>query len=164
MKNLIHISFQLFHLLGCLYISSLLSICRGSHWRCSVKKNVNLFLVFKKLFLACNFIKKRLQHRCFPVKFAKFLRALILQNICKWLLLYLHCSYLLSFIYSVLFNILLGKHVSEAVPLISYTENLYWNFFCKNPRKMLVIELFRQYNCISIIAAHKSGRYCWVRV
>ena len=23
---------------------------------------------------ACNFIKKRLQHRCFPVKFAKFLR------------------------------------------------------------------------------------------
>ena len=25
---------------------------------------------------ACNFIKKRLQHRCFPVKFAKFLRTL----------------------------------------------------------------------------------------
>ena len=24
---------------------------------------------------ACNFIKKRLQHRCFPVKFAKFLKA-----------------------------------------------------------------------------------------
>ena len=24
--------------------------------------------------LACNFIKKRLQHRCFPVKFANFLR------------------------------------------------------------------------------------------
>ena len=23
---------------------------------------------------ACNFIKKRLQHRCFPVKFAKFFR------------------------------------------------------------------------------------------
>ena len=23
---------------------------------------------------ACNFVKKRLQHRCFPVKFAKFLR------------------------------------------------------------------------------------------
>ena len=27
-------------------------------------------------------------HRCFPVKFAKFLRTLILKNICKWLLLY----------------------------------------------------------------------------
>ena len=23
---------------------------------------------------ACNFVKKKLQHRCFPVKFAKFLR------------------------------------------------------------------------------------------
>ena len=30
---------------------------------------------------------KRLQHRCFPVKFAKFLRTPILKNICKWLLL-----------------------------------------------------------------------------
>ena len=29
---------------------------------------------------ACNFIKKWLQHRCFSVNFAKFLRALILQN------------------------------------------------------------------------------------
>ena len=36
---------------------------------------------------ACNFIKKRLQHRCFPVKFAKFLRTPFLQNIsggCSW--------------------------------------------------------------------------------
>ena len=29
---------------------------------------------------ACNFIKKRLEHRCFPVKFAKFLRTTFLQN------------------------------------------------------------------------------------
>ena len=33
------------------------------------------------------FTKKRLQHRCFPVNMAKFLRASILKNICKWLLL-----------------------------------------------------------------------------
>ena len=32
---------------------------------------------------ACNFIKKRLQHRCFPVKFAKFLRTPTLKNICE---------------------------------------------------------------------------------
>ena len=31
---------------------------------------------------AWNFIKKRLQHRCFPVNTAKFLRAPILKNIC----------------------------------------------------------------------------------
>ena len=30
---------------------------------------------------ACNFIKKRLQPRCFPVNIAKFLRAVILKNI-----------------------------------------------------------------------------------
>ena len=29
---------------------------------------------------ACNFIKKRLQHQCFPMKFTKFLRKLFLQN------------------------------------------------------------------------------------
>ena len=29
---------------------------------------------------ACNFIKKKMQHRCFTVKFAKFLRAPFLQN------------------------------------------------------------------------------------
>ena len=29
---------------------------------------------------ACNFIKKRLWHRCFPVNFVKFLRAPFLQN------------------------------------------------------------------------------------
>ena len=29
---------------------------------------------------ACNFIKKRLQHKCFPVKFAKILGKSILKN------------------------------------------------------------------------------------
>ena len=53
-------------------------------WRCSVKKGViRNFAIFQ----TCNFIKKSLQHRRFPVKFAKFLRALILKNICERLLL-----------------------------------------------------------------------------
>ena len=30
-----------------------------------------------------NFIKKRLQHRCFPMNIAKFLRTTILKNICE---------------------------------------------------------------------------------
>ena len=34
-----------------------------------------------------NFIKKRLQHRCFPVNIAKFLSTSILKNICVRLLL-----------------------------------------------------------------------------
>ena len=35
---------------------------------------------------ACNFINKRLQHWCFPVKFATFLRTPTLKNICERLL------------------------------------------------------------------------------
>ena len=36
---------------------------------------------------ACNFIKKRLQHRCFALNIVKFSRTPILKNICKRLLL-----------------------------------------------------------------------------
>ena len=36
---------------------------------------------------ACNFIKKRLQDSCFPVKFAKFLRAPFFKEHLPWLLL-----------------------------------------------------------------------------
>ena len=56
--------------------STLLQI-RSSHQRCSIKK----------LFLACNFIKKRLQHSCFLQKFSKFLRTPFFKNICECLLL-----------------------------------------------------------------------------
>ena len=36
---------------------------------------------------ACKLVKKRLQHRCFPVNTEKFLRTPILKNICEQLLL-----------------------------------------------------------------------------
>ena len=42
----------------------------------------------------CNFIEKRLQHRCFNVSFAKFLKTSILKNIWKRLLL--NVSYILQ--------------------------------------------------------------------
>ena len=69
---------------------------RSSHRRYSVKKGVlKIFAIlqentcvevsfevsFVEVLKACNFIKKRLQHRNFPVKFAKFLRTSILKNI-----------------------------------------------------------------------------------
>ena len=38
-------------------------------------------------FKTCNFLKKRLQHRCFPVNITKFLRTFILMKICEQLLL-----------------------------------------------------------------------------
>ena len=36
---------------------------------------------------ACNFIKKRLQHRCFPVNIQKFVRIPIMKNVCERLFL-----------------------------------------------------------------------------
>ena len=36
---------------------------------------------------ACNFIKKKLQHRCFPVNIAKFLRTPVFTKHLRWLLL-----------------------------------------------------------------------------
>ena len=67
-----------------------LIITRSSHQRCSVKKDVLKNFaklhreapVLESLFgnfggpQPCNFFKKRLQHRSFPVKFAKFLEHL----------------------------------------------------------------------------------------
>ena len=44
-----------------------------------IEKHLCWSLFFIKL-QACNFIKKRLQHRCFPVKSAKFFKTLFLQN------------------------------------------------------------------------------------
>ena len=40
------------------------------------------------LLQACNFIKKRLHHWCFPVKFVKYLRTSSLKKICERLLLF----------------------------------------------------------------------------
>ena len=42
-------------------------------------------LLFNKVtgLKVCNFIKKRLQHRCFLVNIAKFLRTPIFKNICE---------------------------------------------------------------------------------
>ena len=73
--------------------------CRSSHQRYSVRKGVlKNFANFTgkqlcwSLFLwccrppACKFFIKRLQHKYFPVKFAKLLRTPILKNICKRLL------------------------------------------------------------------------------
>ena len=53
-----------------------------------------MFRIFKENYLCwslfnkvAGLFKKILQHRCFPVNIAKFLRSPILKNICQWLLL-----------------------------------------------------------------------------
>ena len=86
--------------LGQYYTKQLPVQRRNSHQRCSVKKvflkisqysqeNTVLEFLFNKVagLQGCNFIEKKFHHRCFQVRFAKFLKTPILKNICKQLLL-----------------------------------------------------------------------------
>ena len=67
------------------------------YFRIGVLKNFAMFtgkhlcwsLFFNKYagLKACNFIKKRLQHKFFPVKFAKFLRTPFFTEHVRWMLL-----------------------------------------------------------------------------
>ena len=101
-----HREYSLFFLMGIFLIPNILkwqkcktftklapsqNLSRISHRRCSVKK---IFLKFTKfhgkasvLESVLNFIKKRPQHRCLPVKFMNILITSILKNICERLLL-----------------------------------------------------------------------------
>ena len=76
-------------------------INRSSHQRCSVKKMFleisqnsqestcsMVFVLIKLQVWSATLLRKRLWHRCFPVNFAKFLRAPLLQNTSRRLLLY----------------------------------------------------------------------------
>ena len=49
------------------------------------EKNLCWILLFNKVegLQVCNCIKKRFQHRCFPLNIAKFLKTPILKNICE---------------------------------------------------------------------------------
>ena len=60
-----------------------------SYLRCFIIKDVHkAFAIFTwKHLQACNFVRKRLQYRCFIVNIAKFLKTPILKNICGRLLL-----------------------------------------------------------------------------
>ena len=83
----------------------LVSLCRDSRsqifYKIGVLKSFKIFIgkllcwslflikmpLFNKGLKVCNFIEKRLQHRFFPVKFAKFLRTPFFIEHLRWLLL-----------------------------------------------------------------------------
>ena len=57
-------------------------------WKFHRKKHLLKYLFNRVACLQiCNFLKKRLQHRYFPMEFTKYLRKPILKNICEQLLL-----------------------------------------------------------------------------
>ena len=76
--------------------------------------------VFESLFTkvtglnACSFIKKRLRHRCFPVKFPRILRTSFFKESRRWLLQWVH----------LLSKNLLEKLLSESILKIFDTSYL----------------------------------------
>ena len=102
-----------FFFFAAVILVAVLFLLAASCWRVSVK---TMFqeeppdMLYKKSLRACNFVKKRLQHRCFPVNYAKFSR-----NICERLLL--HYEHLSS--YSYVFKLKLTEIV-----LVGYTSQV----------------------------------------
>ena len=88
----------------------------------------SLFLIKLQTFRSLDekFYWKRLEHGCFSMSIAKFLRILISRNICEWLLL--HQSELFMFHYSnvvfLLFTVLERDSTCDAI------LSLIFIFFC----------------------------------
>ena len=97
----------------------------------------------------CSFIKRRLQHRCFPVNTANFLRTAILKNIWECLLLYL-TDFLEQLVFreAIFQNSFLKVSSLKLSQFSSYSqiklfvqinmENLLFTFTKKNPSEFLV--------------------------
>ena len=97
----------------------------------------------------CNFIKKRLQRRCFPVNIPKFSRTPILKKICEQLLLHRiwkrYCKYACKW---------LKKDLAAQVVAFKFFKtyiNFSWNFrfvqYCYCCDLLKVCEIFSIQSC-----------------
>ena len=89
-----------------------------------------------------NFIKKRYQHKCFPVEIGKFLRTPFFTKHLRWLLT-CKSSDLIFFLfpYRATHNLfmLVNKHVKQTVPVESTTEQLHKvSSFCRLSRDLIL--------------------------
>ena len=117
-------------------------IRRNGHWRCSVKEAVHKKTspILKENTCVGVFIKKRLQHRCFPVKIAKFLRTSILKNICDRLLLKissLQKKLYIDFFHKIMTFIIITI-IFEALKFLLSFCAVFANLFYKNIRSSLL--------------------------
>ena len=117
---------------------------------------------------ACNFIKKRLQHRCFSVNIVKFLRAPFWKNICKPLLLRVAFMYKKEILIS--FHIKLKTEWQKIIYLIFFslfslaerTSNFFilklWlsQFICSSKESLISKRFFA--NQILLWWSHQGGK------
>ena len=96
-KNVSQISSE--HTCDYLHYVTLLICLRWSVvwlWRV-IRKNIHRKTPMMDALFVCNFIKKWLQHRCFPENFAKLSRTSILWNFCQQMGFFWLCENFLSF-------------------------------------------------------------------
>ena len=110
-------------------------IIRRNHRRCSIKEAAQRkTLVLESLFdevaalQACNFIKKRLQHMCFAVNIATFLRTPILKKICERLLLHNKFQRLFSVCQSSI-NLSVSESLSLLLAILIPYELIYVMYY-----------------------------------
>ena len=144
---------------------------RSSHQRCSLKKVfIKNFTKFTgkhlcwSLFLnkvsglrTATLLKMRLQQRCFPVNFVKFLRTSFLQNTSQRLFLFvIHLT--VSFCEEVLYiysNLLLLEILTKTYNFVTFPfckyilySMLWMDFIDQNINTRNHVSLMRQLNCI----------------
>ena len=89
-----------------------------------------LFLIkFQACLKACNVIKKRLQHKCFPVNIPKFLRTPILKNICRHLLRSIWNIGLLKYHFPVFFPLF---HLFYKIGVLKNFSKIAGKYICRS--------------------------------
>ena len=102
---------------------------------------------------ACNFIKKRLQHRCFPVKFTKSLKTPVLKNIYE--------RPLLLFQWRVCTILKSGSHLPKTNWVICFIESpfkMIKHAFYFILKVLFVLKIFK---VSSWIVGHVDGNFIY---
>ena len=95
----------------------------------------------------CNFIKKRFQHRCFPVNFVKFLRTIFSKEHVWWLLLKVFFSFLFSYWF-----------LKGLFPQFTATQNLNFNENIKTYPEQSRRQIAYTHNMNTLFAKHFKKR------
>ena len=127
---------------------------------CSLNRSLRNYsdkILLIKILKACNFIKKRLQHRCFPVQFAKFLRTpYFIEHIRLLLLLYILTKHSVSlFFYSLLFCFVL-KGTLIQIWKSPCTFLFIWKDYPQNFAFLIlrILELYTSKVCVIFVYKH----------
>ena len=140
---------------------SFISSYRSSHQRFALKQLFLKISQYSQENTTCNFIKKRLQYRCFPVNIAKFLWTSILNNICERLLLQVEMSkFKISQILLKFMKFVLAVKMNTFEDIQNcYTES-FCSIFSIGPVKLFERTVFLLFYCFPVSLQHNTMKRC----